>query len=100
MRVQFFGTLALTALLFVSMPPSTRIRAADAAVDAKSGEIVIRVIDGAGSPKADATVSLWIYDRDLQSYKETSRDVKTDRFGIAPWATCNRRCLHRTRDDA
>jgi thiol-disulfide isomerase/thioredoxin len=55
----------------------------DAQPDAKSGEIVIRVADGAGTPRADATLSLWIYDRDLRTYKKTSKDVKTDHFGVA-----------------
>jgi thiol-disulfide isomerase/thioredoxin len=83
MRIQVSALHAIGILLCVATPQLTQLRATDAQPDAKSGEIIIRAIDGAGAPKAGATVSLWIYDRDLQTYTKTSTDAEADRFGVA-----------------
>ena len=50
MRAQYLVLLAVAADLFISPLLSNRIAAADTPANATTGEIVVRVIDGAGAP--------------------------------------------------
>jgi thiol-disulfide isomerase/thioredoxin len=81
MRVQFFGTLALAALLFVSTPHSTRTRAADAPVETDNGELVVRVVDEKGVPCPGARFTLFAVDLETHRWTDMNRDTIADAAG-------------------
>ena len=72
---------AIAALAWVSAALPTRTGAAEPSADAKTGEIVVRVIDGASAAQPTAVVSLFVFDNTSRLYKVACPDVKTDSSG-------------------
>jgi thiol-disulfide isomerase/thioredoxin len=72
---------AIAALAWVSAALPTRTGAAEPSADAKTGEIVVRVIDGASAAQPAAVVSLFVFDNKAQLYKVACPDVKSDLSG-------------------
>ncbi len=81
MRAHYLVLLAVAAGLFISQLLSNRIGAADAPANTKTGEIVVRVIDGASAAQPAAVVSLFVFDNTSRLYKVACPDVTTDLSG-------------------
>jgi thiol-disulfide isomerase/thioredoxin len=76
---------ATAGVLFVIGCLSTIACAAELEGDGDLGKIAVRVTDGAGSPQADFSVSLFSFDRDWRTLKNLERDTRTDKSGAAQY---------------
>ena len=74
--------LAFATLINLSIKFPNDVHAAEAGPNTNSGETVVHVIRSSGTPEPDAAVSLFIFDRDWQTFKKMPRDTVTDSAGV------------------